>query len=81
LETSNDPISRMRVYQLATALIPDAYQDAKLLLTDPITAENAVNSVPPSVQLKDIPARATRAALERIAPEFSSMPWAQSANR
>jgi four helix bundle protein len=41
LETSHDPITRMRVYQLATALIPDAYQDAKLLLADPITAEIA----------------------------------------
>jgi four helix bundle protein len=41
LETSHDPINRMRVYQLATALIPDAYQDAKLLLADPITAEIA----------------------------------------
>ena len=41
LETSHDPITRMRVYQLATALIPDAYEDAKLLLADPITAENA----------------------------------------
>jgi len=30
LETSHDPITRMRVYQLATALIPDAYEDAKL---------------------------------------------------
>ena len=41
LDTSHDPITRMRVYQLATALIPDAYEDAKLLLADPITAENA----------------------------------------
>ena len=41
LETSHDPITRMRVYQLATALIPDAYEDAKLLLADPITADNA----------------------------------------
>jgi len=31
----------MRVFQLATALIPDAYQDAKLLQADPITAEIA----------------------------------------
>jgi hypothetical protein len=41
LETSHDPINRMRVFQLATALIPDAYQDAKLLQADPITAEIA----------------------------------------
>src|SRR6476469_4335119 len=41
LESSHDPITRMRVYQLATALIPDAYEDAKLLLADPITAEIA----------------------------------------
>ena len=41
LETSRDPISRMRVFQLATALIPDAYEDAKLLQAEPITAEIA----------------------------------------
>ena len=41
LETSHDPISRMRVFQLATALIPEAYQDAKLLVADPITAKIA----------------------------------------
>jgi len=31
----------MRVFQLATALIPDAYEDAKLLQAEPITAEIA----------------------------------------
>jgi four helix bundle protein len=41
LETSHDPITRMRVFQLATALIPDAYQDARLLQAEPITAEIA----------------------------------------
>ena len=41
LETSRDPISRMRVFQIATALIPDAYEDAKLLQAEPITAEIA----------------------------------------
>ena len=41
LESSRDPISRMRVFQLATALIPDAFQDAKLLQAEPITAEIA----------------------------------------
>lgn len=41
LETSHDPITRMRVFQLATALMPDAYQDAKLLHADPVTREIA----------------------------------------
>src|SRR6266542_2713542 len=41
LEASYDPITRMRVYQIATALLPEAYQDAKLLRADPITSEIA----------------------------------------
>jgi len=41
LETSHDPITRMRVFQIATALIPDAYEDAKLLHAEPVTAEIA----------------------------------------
>jgi len=41
LETSHDPITRMRVFQIATALIPDAFHDAKLLQAEPVTAEIA----------------------------------------
>ena len=41
LETTNDPLARMRVFQIATALMPDAFQDAKLLYAEPITRENA----------------------------------------
>jgi four helix bundle protein len=38
LETSHDPIARMRVFQLAQGLIPDAFEDAKLLEAELITA-------------------------------------------
>ena len=41
VETSHDPLGRMRVYQLATALIPDTFVDAKALQAEPITAEIA----------------------------------------
>ena len=41
LESSHDPLARMRVFQLATSLIPDAFEDAKLLKVEPITAEIA----------------------------------------
>src|SRR5688500_15123825 len=41
LETSHDPITRMRVFQLAAALMPDAYHDAKLLQAEPVTREVA----------------------------------------
>ena len=36
-EGSQDPLSRMRVFQLASELIPDCFADAKLIRTDPIT--------------------------------------------
>jgi len=41
VETSHDPLSRMRVFQLAAKLIPDAFEDAKLLRAEPITKEIA----------------------------------------
>jgi four helix bundle protein len=41
VETSHDPLARMRVFQLASALIPDSFEDAKALRADAITAEIA----------------------------------------
>jgi hypothetical protein len=41
VETSHDPLSRMRVFQLAVELIPDAFEDAKALRAEPITQEIA----------------------------------------
>lgn len=41
VETSHDPLGRMRVYQLACDLVPDSFADAKALQAEPITAENA----------------------------------------
>src|SRR6266513_2496426 len=37
VESSHDPLSRMRVFQLATELIPDAFEDAKALQAEPVT--------------------------------------------
>jgi four helix bundle protein len=39
--TSHDPLSRMRVFQLVTELIPDCFEDAKALRADAITVEIA----------------------------------------
>lgn len=36
-DDSNDPLPRMRVFQIASALIPDSFEDAKLLCAEPIT--------------------------------------------
>ena len=41
VETSHDPLSRMRVFQLACELIPDSFEDARALQADPVTAEIA----------------------------------------
>lgn len=41
VETSHDPLARMRVFQLAAELIPDAFADAKALRAEPITGEIA----------------------------------------
>jgi four helix bundle protein len=41
VETSHDPLTRMRVFQLAAELIPRAYEDAKALRAEPITEEIA----------------------------------------
>jgi four helix bundle protein len=41
VETSHDPLTRMRVFQLAAELIPDAFEDAKVLRGEPITEEIA----------------------------------------
>jgi len=40
-DDSHDPLSRMRVYQLAAELIPDCYADAQLVNNGPITKELA----------------------------------------
>jgi four helix bundle protein len=37
IDTSHDPLSRMRAYQIAGELIPQAFQDASLLRADPRT--------------------------------------------
>jgi four helix bundle protein len=41
VETAHDPLSRMRVFELAANLIPDCFEDAKLLVENPITKEIA----------------------------------------
>jgi four helix bundle protein len=41
VETSHDPLNRMRVYQLAVELVPDAFKDAKLIRSEPVTEEIA----------------------------------------
>ena len=41
LDDSQDPLSRMRVHQLAEELIPDAFEDAKRLSAEPVTSEIA----------------------------------------
>ena len=40
-DDSQDPLSRMRVFQLAGELIPDCFGDAKLIRSEPITEEIA----------------------------------------
>src|SRR5687767_1667184 len=40
-DDSHDPLSRMRVFQLASELIPDCFGDAKLIRAEPITEEIA----------------------------------------
>ena len=40
-ETSHDPLTRMRVYQLAGELIPHAYEDATAIRAEPITTKIA----------------------------------------
>ena len=39
--TSQDPLNRMRVYQLAGELMPDAFNDAKTVLSEPVTEKIA----------------------------------------
>ena len=41
LETSRDPIIKSRAYELAGELMPDSFDDATLLLANPITEEIA----------------------------------------
>ena len=41
VDTSHDPLTRMRVYQLATELGPDCFQDATALVENPITEKVA----------------------------------------
>jgi four helix bundle protein len=41
LDDSQDPLKRMRVYQLADALVPDAYEDARKLAADRVTSDIA----------------------------------------
>ena len=38
---SNDPLNRMRVYQLAGELVPDTFEDATTLRDEPITEKVA----------------------------------------
>ena len=40
-DDSHDPLSRMRVYQLAVELVPDSYADAQLVINGPITKDLA----------------------------------------
>ena len=40
-EDSQDPLRRMRVFQLAGELIPDCFSDAQLVRTEPITEKIA----------------------------------------
>ncbi len=37
VETSHDPLARTRVFELASKLMPDSFEDAKLLRAEPIT--------------------------------------------
>ena len=37
VEPSRDPLGKMRVYQLARELVPDSWEDAKLLRAEPLT--------------------------------------------
>lgn len=37
VETSHDPLTRMRVFRLAGELVPDAFEDATALRAEPIT--------------------------------------------
>src|SRR5674476_35106 len=41
VDTSHDPLARMRVFELATALGPDCFEDAQALIANPITKEIA----------------------------------------
>ncbi len=41
VETSHDPLTRMRVFQLAGELVPHAYEDARALRAEPVTEEIA----------------------------------------
>jgi four helix bundle protein len=40
-DSSHDPLVKMRVYQLARELVPDCWEDARLLRAEPITQEIA----------------------------------------
>lgn len=40
-KASRDPLTRMRVFQLASELVPDAYRDAMALRAEPIITEIA----------------------------------------
>ena len=40
-DDSQDPLSRMRVFHLAGELIPDCFEDAKVVRADPITEDIA----------------------------------------
>lgn len=60
-EPYRDPLGKMRVYQLARALVPDSNEDAKLLRADAITKElsgqlHAAVCSSPQTSAKGIPA-------------------------
>ena len=40
-DDSQDPLFRMRVFQLAGEIIPECYEDAKLIRNEPVTEEIA----------------------------------------
>jgi hypothetical protein len=73
LETSHDPITRMRVFQIAMALVPDAYLDAKVLQAEPITAEIAGQLYAPFIS-GDYPVGAgpqNEVTVSLVSPRFS----------
>ena len=41
VDTSHDPLNRMRVFELVSELIPDCFGDATVLVGDPVTTEIA----------------------------------------
>jgi hypothetical protein len=74
VESSHDPLTRMRVFQLAAELIPDAFEDAKVLRAEPITEEIAGQLTQRSARSRPTSVRATHGARGRIGREYSRTP-------